>query len=111
MANIIEYCSPVARRSTTAISDVESVARLLEGRSRDDRNPVAAQVDKAFARQLAERLSRNRAADAEAFAERILGQLVAGRQRPLDDRPADDGTDPVHAAGGILLRRHGRSCD
>ena len=81
--------------------DVESVARLLESGRRHHRNPVAAQIDQPFAGQLAQRLPCDRATDAEPFAERVLGQLVARRQSTLDDRPPDGEADPIDPAGGI----------
>ena len=42
-------------------------------------------IDQAFGRELPEHMAHDRAACAEAFADCVLGQLGARRQRLLDD--------------------------
>ena len=73
--------------------DIEGVARFLPARRRDDGDAVAAQFHETFGGELAERVARDRAAHAEAFAERILRQLGARLQRLLDDRAAQRSAD------------------
>ena len=74
-------------------ADVEGIARLLPARRRHHRDPVAAELDEAFGGKLSQRVARNGAADAEPFAQRILGQLCAGLQRLLDDRAPERAAD------------------
>jgi hypothetical protein len=52
-------------------------------------------------------MAHDRAARAEAFADRILGKLGARRQRLLDDGVAQgavDGANPIGAAVGDWAR-------
>jgi hypothetical protein len=57
-------------------------------------SPSMARRPKSFAHQ--------RAADAEAFADRVLRQLGAGTQGLLDDRPAQGAIDRQGALPGLL---------
>ena len=65
--------------------DVEHIAGLVPARRRDRRAAVAAKLDQAFGGELPQHMAHDRAARAEAFADRILGKLGARRQRLLDD--------------------------
>ena len=80
-------------------ADVERVARFLPARRRHHRDAVAAQFDQAFGGELPQRVARDGAADAEAFAERILRQFCAGLQRLLDDRAAQRAADHADLVG------------
>ena len=65
--------------------DVEHIAGLVPARCRDRSTAVASKLDQAFGRELPEHMAHDRAARAEAFADCVLGQLGARRQRLLDD--------------------------
>ena len=63
----------------------KDVAAVLQARLGDAGALVGAQLDQALAVKAGERLAHDGAADAEAFADRILRQLGAGRQRLVED--------------------------
>ena len=79
--------------------DIEGVAGFLPARRRHHRDPVAAEFDEAFRGELSQRMAGNGAADAEAFAKRILGQFRAGLQRLLDDGAAKRAADHADLVG------------
>ena len=79
--------------------DIKSVARFLPARRRHHGDPVAAEFDEAFRRELSQRMAGDGAADAEAFAERILRQFRAGLQRLLDDSAAKRAADHADLVG------------
>ena len=80
-------------------ADVERVARFLPARRRHHGNAVAAQFDQAFGGQLAQRMPRDGAADAETFSKRILRQFRARLQRLLDDGAAQRAADHADLVG------------
>ena len=87
--------------------DVEDVAGLVPARGRDRRAAVAAKLDQAFGGELPEHMADDRAARAEAFADRILGKLGAWRQCLLDDGVAQravNGANPISAVVGGWAR-------
>ena len=65
--------------------DVKHIAGLIPARCCDRSAAVASKLDQAFGRELPEHMAHDRAARAEAFADCVLGQLGARRQRLLDD--------------------------
>ena len=81
--------------------DIERVARFLPARRRHHGDAVAAQFDQAFGGELPQRVPRDGAADAEAFAERILRQFGAGLQRLLDDGAAQRAADDADLVCGL----------
>ncbi len=83
----------------------EDVLAVLQTRLRHAGAPVRPQLDEAFAVQPQERFPDEGAADAEAFADGILGQLRARRQGLLDDRTLErpiDGSRPGHGGTQLL---------
>ena len=79
--------------------DIEGVARFLPAWRRHHGDPVAAKFDQALRRELSQRMAGDGAADAETFAERILGQFRAGLQRLLDDGAAKRAADHADLVG------------
>ena len=82
--------------------DVEHVACLVPTRRRDRRASVASKLDEAFGGELPEHMADDRAARAEALADRILGKLGARRQRLLDDGVAQGAIDGANAIGAAV---------
>ena len=84
---------PLDHQPFQAAADIEHVVRLVEARMRDRRTAVEMQFDQALGREPRERRAHHGAADPEALADQILGQLGSGTQRLLDDRAAQPAID------------------
>ena len=68
--------------------DIKGIAGFLPAWRRHHGDAVAAQFNQALGGELSQRMARDGAADAEPFAQGILRQFRAGRQRLLDDGAA-----------------------
>ncbi len=66
-------------------ADGEDIARFVPAGLGDRSAVVAPKLHQPFAGEPAQRMPHQRAADPEAFADGVLGQLGAGLQRLLDD--------------------------
>ena len=89
--------------------DIKGIAGFLPAWRRHDGDPVAAKLDEAFRGELSQRMPRDGAADAEAFAKRILGQFRAGLEclSMMARRSARQITPTLSDDSAVLLAARG----
>ena len=109
-------CSRVswpASRSTTRRSSPRRTSKMSRASSQLGLGhrgaAVAPQLHQALGRKLTQRMPHQRAADAEAFADRVLRQLGARLQRLLDDGVAQRAVDGGGAIAADLRRMLGHA--